>query len=101
MHKLFSYGKQYRQGWLFSIAYPFLFQINKTIIMAVTILEALMNAQFNLVEQKIPGISDKIGAEQLNNAIVLLDKGYGPHDEVETLLNGYDSVDDVPEKTNP
>lgn len=66
--------------------------------MAVTILEALQNAQFNLVKQKIPGISDRIGAEQLNNAIVLLEKGYSQFDYVETILADYDSVDDVPEK---
>jgi hypothetical protein len=67
--------------------------------MSVTILEALQNAQFNLVEQKIPGISDRIGASQLNNAIVLLEKGYGVNEEVEPLLNQYGSVEKVPYKT--
>lgn len=66
--------------------------------MAVTILEALQNAHFNLVEQKIPGISDRIGARQLYNAMILLEKGYSAHDEVGPLLEGYDNVDQVPEK---
>lgn len=66
--------------------------------MAVTILEALQNAHHNLCIQYIPGISDKIGAEQLSNAIGLLEKGYSAHDEVEPLLNEYGSVENVPEK---
>jgi hypothetical protein len=66
--------------------------------MAVTILEALQNAQFNLIEQRIPGISDKIGAEQLNNAIVLLEKGYAAHDEVEIIINLHGSLENVPYK---
>lgn len=69
--------------------------------MAVTILEALQNAHWNLVIQRIPGISDCIGAEQLQNAITLLEKGYSPSDEVEPLVNGLNSVDDVPKKINP
>ncbi len=66
--------------------------------MSATILEALQNAQFNLVDQRIQGITDKIGAEQLNNAIVLLEKGYSINDEVEPLLSGYNSVNEVPDK---
>jgi hypothetical protein len=68
--------------------------------MAVTILEALQNAQFNLVTQKLPGVSDKIGAIQLNNAIVLLEKGYSPSDEVEPLLGKYGNVNKVPAKSD-
>lgn len=67
--------------------------------MSITILEALQNAQFNLVEQKIPGISDRIGAAQLNNAIILLEKGYGANEEVDPLLNQYGSAENVPYKT--
>jgi hypothetical protein len=68
--------------------------------MAVTILEALQNAQINLVTQRIedaPTIIG-IGAVQLNNAIVLLEKGYSPSDEVEPLLGKYGNVEKVPEK---
>lgn len=68
--------------------------------MAVTILEALQNAQFNLVEQFIPGISDRLGREQLTNAVELLNKGYGLHDEVEPLLEKYGSLEAVPDKND-
>jgi hypothetical protein len=65
--------------------------------MAVTILEALQNAHFNLCVQKIPGLSDKIGESQLRNAIDLLEKGYPISQEVEPLIDKYGSVADVPE----
>lgn len=68
--------------------------------MAVTILESLENAYFNLCVQKIPGISDVIGTEQLYNAKTLLKKGYNSNDYVETLLAEYESVDDVPQNPN-
>lgn len=64
--------------------------------MAVTILEALENAHFNLCVQKIPGISDKIGESQLRNAIDLLEKGYSIHEEVEPLIDKHGSVEAVP-----
>ena len=54
--------------------------------MAVTILEALENAYFNLCEQKIPGISDVIGKEQLRNAIDMLGKGHSPDELIDPLL---------------
>lgn len=63
--------------------------------MAVTILEALRNAQFNLVKQRLPGITDAMGAEQLNNAIILLEKGYSAHDVVESNIDLYGSIEDV------
>ncbi len=65
--------------------------------MAVTILEALINAQINLVEGQM-AIQKQIGAAQLNNAIVLLEKGYSVDDEVEPLLDKYGTVENVPEK---
>lgn len=69
--------------------------------MAVTILEALENAHFNLCTQIIPGISDKIGSGQLRNSITLLEKGYSPHTEVEPLLDKYGSAERVPPASNP
>lgn len=69
--------------------------------MSVTILEALQNAHYNLCVQKIPGISDKIGEEQLTNAIGLLEKGYDVYDEVEPLLHEYGSIEKVPNKPSP
>lgn len=38
--------------------------------------------------------------EQLNNAIVLLEKGYSVDDEVEPLLEEFGNVDSVPEKAS-
>lgn len=66
--------------------------------MSVTILECLENAYFNLCEQKIPGISDVIGKEQLRNAVDLLNKGYSPNEEVEPLVDKHGSIQNVPYK---
>lgn len=63
--------------------------------MAVSILEVLMNAEHNL-KAGSPGLTS-FAMDQLHNAIVLLEKGYGSHAEVEPLLRQYGSVDDVPE----
>lgn len=65
--------------------------------MAVTILEALQNAQMNFNTGMSFTIA--IAKEQLNNAIVLLEKGYDKYEEVEPLLEKYGSVFDVPEKS--
>jgi len=64
--------------------------------MAVTILEALQNAQMNFKTNM--SFTLKIAEEQLNNAIVLLEKGYSKYDEVEPLLEEYGEVENVPEK---
>lgn len=67
--------------------------------MAVTILEALQNANYNLENVKKLGmILLPLVKDQLNNAVVLLEKGYGIDTEVEPLLEGYGNVDSVPEK---
>ena len=62
----------------------------------VTILEALQNAEYNL--SKSLGFTKTIGLEQLNNAIILLEKGYDIYDKVEPLLEKYGDVEDIPEK---
>jgi len=68
--------------------------------MAVTILEALQNANYNLDTVKDLGIYLlPLVKEQLNNAVVLLEKGYGLYEEVEPLLEKYGNVDNVPEKS--
>ncbi len=68
--------------------------------MAVTILEALKNANYNLDYVKILGIALlPLAKEQLNNAVVLLEKGYSLHDEVEPLLEKFGDVENVPDKT--
>ena len=64
--------------------------------MSVTILEALLNADFNL--RGGHGLATEVAKEQLHNAATLLDKGYGTDEEVEPLLKQYGSVENVPEK---
>ena len=64
--------------------------------MSVTISEALWNADYNLQNNGMIGL--KLAKEQLHNAVGLLGKGYGLDDEVEPLLESYETVDDVPDK---
>lgn len=66
--------------------------------MAVTILEALHNARYNLQTsvktnfyQLVP-----LAIEQLNNGVELLDKGYPLDTLVEPLLERYGNVENVP-----
>lgn len=67
--------------------------------MAVTILEALQNANHNLDNVARMGIALlPLAKAQLNNAVTLLEKGYGIDDEVEPLLEQYGDVESVPEK---
>ncbi len=67
--------------------------------MAVTILEALQNAKYNLNNLKLVGLGFlPLVESQLNNATVLLEKGYDLYDEVEPLLEKYGDVENVPEK---
>ena len=67
--------------------------------MSVTILEALENANHNLDNLPMLGMRMlPLVKEQLNNATVLLEKGYGIYDEVEPLLEEHGSVDNVPDK---
>lgn len=69
--------------------------------MAVSILEALQNANYNLDNlAKLPMLLPLV-KEQLNNAVTLLDKGYDIWTEVEPLLEKYGSVDNVPEQQYP
>ena len=67
--------------------------------MSVTILEALQNAEINLIQNRGLGFCGLLGKEQLHNAITLLEKGYGPYELVEPLLEKFGSIEDVPEKT--
>tara|TARA_R110000851_G_scaffold56073_3_gene131227 strand:- start:21741 stop:21944 length:204 start_codon:yes stop_codon:yes gene_type:complete len=67
--------------------------------MAVTILEALQNANCNLENMKSLGMAIMpLVQGQLNNAVVLLEKGYDLNDEVEPLLEEYGDVESVPVK---
>ncbi len=66
--------------------------------MAVTILEALQNAEHNIDSVGLVGIGVLILAKsQLHNAVTLLEKGYGLNDEVEPLLEKYGEVENVPD----
>ena len=60
-----------------------------------TILEALQNAQMNFNTNM--SFTVAIAKDQLNNAIILLEKGYGIHEEVEPLLEKYGSIEEVPD----
>jgi len=64
--------------------------------MAVTILEALENANYNI--RNNGGVGLMIAKDQLNNAVILLEKGYELHEEVEPLLDEHGAVENVPEK---
>ena len=67
--------------------------------MSVTILEALQNANYNIDNVKNFGLAMlPIVKEQINNAVVLLEKGYSIDDEVDHLLEKYGDVESVPEK---
>lgn len=66
--------------------------------MSVSIIECLQNANYNLDNlSRMPMLMPMV-KEQLNNAVVLLEKGYGIWEEVEPLLEEFGSVDNVPEK---
>jgi len=64
--------------------------------MAVTILEALQNADINIRQNGALGLM--FAKDQLHNAVILLEKGYGLYEEVEPLLEEYGEVEDVPSK---
>ena len=67
--------------------------------MAVTILEALQNAELNIDNVSVIGISIlPLAKQQLHNAVTLLGKGYNIDDEVEPLLSKHGDVDSVPDK---
>lgn len=66
--------------------------------MAVTILEALQNADYNLNSAMgSHPVIQKLATEQLHNAVTLLEKGYSIHKEVEPLLEKHGNVENVPE----
>jgi len=65
--------------------------------MSVSIIECLQNANYNLDNAiKMPMLMPMV-REQLNNAVELLDKGYGIWTEVEPLLEKYGSIENIPE----
>jgi len=65
--------------------------------MSVSILEALENADYNLENNGLIGLS--IARKQLRNAVTLLSKGYGIYEEVEPLIEQHGNVEAVPDKS--
>ena len=67
-----------------------------------TILETLKNANYNLDNLQKVGIDFLLPVikDQLNNAIVLLEKGYNLNEEVEPFFEKYDEIENVPNKKN-
>lgn len=63
--------------------------------MSVSILEALQNADYNLQNNGAFGVI--LAREQLHNAVVLLEKGYELHEEVEPFLERWGNIDLVPD----
>jgi len=68
--------------------------------MSVSILEALMNADYNLQNNtgSLGMFAVNMAKSQLHNAVELLNKGYSLDDEVEPLLEQYGEVENVPDK---
>ena len=64
--------------------------------MAVTILEALENADYNATHNGVLGMA--IAKTQLHNAFILLQMGYSLYEEVEPLLEKHGDVENVPER---
>ena len=67
--------------------------------MSVSIIEALKNAEINIENAKRIGrLALLLAQEQLHNAVVLLERGYGIDEKVEPLLKKYGDVANVPDK---
>ena len=67
--------------------------------MSTTILEALQNADHNMDNINFFGTAFlPLIKGQLHNATILLEKGYGIDEEVDSLLEKYGDVESVPEK---
>ncbi len=64
--------------------------------MAVSILEALQNANYNLAENGQLGLV--IAKQQLHNAVTLLEKGYGIDELVEEIIDQHGSIENGPNK---
>lgn len=65
--------------------------------MAVTILETLRNANYNLDNMRVIPELYPIVKSQLNNTVVLLEKGWPIYESVEPLLEKYGEVENVPD----
>lgn len=59
-----------------------------------TILDALQNARYNI--NAGPLITFEIGKEQINNCIILLQKGYPLDTNMNELLKKYPDINKIP-----
>lgn len=66
--------------------------------MACTILDTLRNARYNLIDNRGVGLAWTIGKEQLDNAMILLEKGYCIDELIDPILDNYGDAKSVPEK---
>ena len=73
--------------------------------MATTILDALENAEVNVttIGRQAKGIPmlealAALAGAQLHNAVTLLEKGYGVHEDVDPFIDEYGSVENAPDK---
>lgn len=62
-----------------------------------TIYETLLNARYDLCDGKLPEHIES-AKKQLEKVVALLRKGYSLEDEVNSLLEKYGDVENVPEK---
>ena len=63
-----------------------------------TILEALQGAQYNLRYPATAGVTQlQTAREQIQNVIVLLEKGYGIYEDIELLIDKHGTIEEVPE----
>ncbi len=62
----------------------------------VTIMEALQNSKINLIDNKTSSLCGAIGRQQLNNAVVLLEKGYPIYADIGYLVEKYINIEDAP-----
>jgi hypothetical protein len=64
--------------------------------MSVSILEALMNAETNIINNGNMSFCMQMGKQQLHNAVTLLAKDYPLDVQVEPLLEKYGEIENVP-----
>lgn len=67
--------------------------------MSLSILEVLQNAKYNIVENAGVPVAYSIGKVQLVNAVTMLEKGYSPDEDFDTVMGDNESVEDVPESS--
>jgi len=63
--------------------------------MSVSIMEALINADYNLQNNGMIGLA--FAKDQIHNAVQLLVKGYPLYEQIEPLLEKYGNIAKVPE----